>query len=99
MPSLAHYGVKGMKWGVRKDKNPNSRKAKRAEAKKLSNEELGDRLKRLRMEDEYVRLTAQTSKLEKGGKFVADLVTNTGKQILVSQVSKRANNYVNDIFK
>ena len=37
---LAHYGVKGMKWGVRKDRR-NTQKAKREKSeKRLRNEEL-----------------------------------------------------------
>lgn len=37
LPSdLEHYGVKGMKWGVRKSTKPSSKRAKRKAAKKAS---------------------------------------------------------------
>lgn len=57
---LAHYGVKGMKWGVRKDRyssNPNAKK-KKASVKDLSDEELRTKLKRMNMEAQYVKLTS-----------------------------------------
>jgi len=31
---LAHYGVKGMKWGVRRDRSPEAKAARRAATKK-----------------------------------------------------------------
>lgn len=69
---LAHYGVKGMKWGRRKDRSGSggsaSRKSKRkaaAEAeilsqkklKKMSNKQLRERINRIQMEQQYAKLT------------------------------------------
>lgn len=60
--SLAHYGVKGMKWGVRKRRISPSRKfeSKRAKRKrvnnelsKMSDEQLQRRLNRLNNENRY----------------------------------------------
>ena len=60
--SLAHYGVKGMKWGVRKRRiSPSrkfeSRRAKRKrvnnELSKMSDEQLQRRLNRLNNENRY----------------------------------------------
>lgn len=67
---LAHYGVKGMKWGVRKDRVKKSRKTKRTESsehtesrrikrKKLSemtNDEIGTLNRRLQLEQQYNQL-------------------------------------------
>lgn len=60
--SLAHYGVKGMKWGVRKRRTSPSRKfeSRRAKRKrvnnelsKMSDEQLQRRLNRLNNENRY----------------------------------------------
>lgn len=89
---LAHYGVLGMKWGVRKDRRKvmkNSRSKKHSSTndssdskkpntgpghgkgntlsnhprnKKITNAELESTIKRLRMEREYLSLTAKETK-------------------------------------
>ena len=46
--SLAHYGVKGMKWGVRK---------KRPSAKKMTTKDLSTKVNRMRLESEYNKYT------------------------------------------
>lgn len=67
-PYISHHGVKGMKWGVRKDRfknNPISRgirnrKQKRLErsdygkAKKMSNQELQQAINRINLEQSYI---------------------------------------------
>lgn len=74
---LAHYGVKGMRWGVRKkdrgssDDGPKSEDARRARdhrstVKKggtdaLSNKELQELVTRLNLEQQYSRLNAETT--------------------------------------
>lgn len=97
--ALAHYGIKGMKWGVRR-KNPSasepgSEDSERAEAAKskakakgskaLSNRELQDLINRMNLEQQYERLRPRTGK-EKALKFIGDTLVNVGKQ----QVSKLA---------
>lgn len=63
LPSLMHYGVKGMKWGVRKDRKKSysddyneSRSLKKKSYKELSNDELKKLNKRLELEGNYKRL-------------------------------------------
>lgn len=71
---LSHYGVKGMRWGVRKDDSAGSAKrpphedavkAKEAKAvvkksgtEALSNKEFNELLKRMDLEQRYSKLTA-----------------------------------------
>lgn len=65
---IAHYGVKGMKWGVRRDKKSRSAdsaaaaKLKRKRISEMSNAELTSVSKRLRLEQEYSRLNPTRSK-------------------------------------
>lgn len=68
---LQHFGVKGMRWGVRKDRShPSSHggsedhnnaaaaraKARKGGVKSLSNKELQDMITRMNLEQQYVRL-------------------------------------------
>ena len=46
---LAHYGVKGMRWGVRNDKP--------SRASNMSDEELRNAVNRMRLEQQYKQLT------------------------------------------
>lgn len=48
---LAHYGVLGMKWGVRRGRN--------ASVKSLSNEQLSSAVRRLELEKRYSQLTSK----------------------------------------
>lgn len=72
---LAHHGIKGMKWGVRRTPEQlGYRKTKKRnglpEHKRLSDEELARRVKRLRAEDEYLRLSKSTTSVSRGSKAV-----------------------------
>lgn len=78
---LAHFGIKGMKWGIRRTPEQLGHKKKKTlepEHKRLSDEELQIRLKRLRMEDEYIRLTKNTRPISKGEKIVKNVLKATG---------------------
>jgi hypothetical protein len=76
---LAHFGVKGMKWGVRRRKVPKMGpsddaktahkafvKSKRSGVEALTNRELNALNQRLTLEMNYQRLSYQPSRLEKG---------------------------------
>lgn len=78
---LEQYGVKGQKWGVRRDRPGPSDDAVRVEAAKstikrggtqaLSNKELQDVVTRMNLETQYGRLSA--AQKSKGRKFVEKL--------------------------
>lgn len=99
---LSHFGIKGMKWGVRrssdelKANNPPSEdhnaakasaaKAKAAGIKSLSNKELKDLNERLNLEKNYKNLARE--KKSKGQKAVEEILLNIGKQEASKILSK-----------
>lgn len=79
---LEHYGKKGMKWGVRKDR-PSSKKSKSAKqtAKTLTDTELAKRINRLNMEKQYVDLVkGSPSSVTKGRQVVTGMLASAGKK-------------------
>lgn len=80
---LAHYGVKGMKWGVRRtekqlrfasDEAREAHSLKKRKAVELTNAELKRVNERLKLEQTYASLTKTPSKLERGQKILKDLL-------------------------
>lgn len=101
--TLAHYGVKGMKWGRRRTRaeldadsadvsQVKSAKAKiksnRGSTDSLSNKDLQSVVTRMNLERQYKQLAPSTGG-DKARKFAADLILNVGKQ--------QATKVVNDI--
>lgn len=90
---LAHYGVKGMKWGVRRKRKSTrhkSEKQARKAARKMSDQELREKLNRLNMEQQYVRLTTTKkgpSTISKGKSFVTSVVVSAARKSAKSYVS------------
>lgn len=93
---LAHYGTKGMKWGVRRKNSPgmsedvakveaSKNKIKIGGTKSLSNAELQSLVTRANLEQQWSRLNPSASK--KATQFVADILLNAGKQQATSIVS------------
>lgn len=95
---LSHYGVKGMKWGVRKAETSSEAKPTKSEKGK----EVATKVKRAARE-EAVRValsftigdimnTAQAFRAHEGEKFVKDLLVQTGKseitRIAMQQTAK-----------
>lgn len=84
---IQHYGVKGMKWGVRK------------KAKKLSNSELQTAINRMRLEDQYVKLSRETSPMHRTTKFIENIgkqgVNQVYSSVIAEQVAKPLNRKIN----
>ena len=101
--TLAHFGVKGMRWGVRKRRNESDRKKtfnKGKEEKKsfrdLSDEELRAVVNRMNLEQQYVRLSTSSSSrsgsrgnraIAAGAAFVGGLALNIARQQLQNQAN------------
>ena len=102
-PYREDYGMKGMKWGVRKravtagrsssspDKTKSGppKKPARPSAKTMSNDELSTVIRRLQLEAQYNQLTA--TKKSPAKQFIQDILVNAGK----STVQNYANQYLN----
>lgn len=102
---MAHYGVKGMHWGVRKRRGdrpgPSSDavrvKQHKATVKKgstdaLTTKELQELVTRMNLEQQYARLKPP-SKKSAATKLVGDILLNVGKQqatkLVQDQLSKQ----------
>ena len=86
---LQHYGILGMKWGVRRTPAQLTRADKTEssdEIKKMSDSKLRSKINRLQMEKQYKQLTS--SEISVGRKFVQDVLTNAAKQTATNYVSK-----------
>lgn len=82
---LYHWGVKGMKWGVRKSRRKTSKsddylRAKQLKKKRISqmsNAELKELNNRMQLENQYKNLKKQN--VNSGRKFVQDVAYETAK--------------------
>jgi hypothetical protein len=63
---LEHYGIKGMQWGVRRQR----RKDSNADLRGMSNEQLKEHIDRLRLEQQYSQIKSSAS-TSAGRKFAA----------------------------
>lgn len=95
---FSHYGVKGMKWGVRKSSNQSSTKAERKAARAVDRAERKSRKKdykkRRSMSDVDLKKKVERLKLEKeyrnltnedvrpGLKYMQDIGSSVGKKVL-----------------
>lgn len=82
---LKHYGVLGMKWGVRKRKVPvqNNHPPRQ---RRMSNKELNARIKRLKLEQEYAKLTAKPeipSKIQRAIEVAGTVAAISGTAITI----------------
>ena len=89
---LEHHGVKGMKWGVRKDRDKNSeaieaRKLAKANRRSISNTDLDAYISRLKKEQELKKLVEEDSPMGRGKHFVNGIMSESGKRILTGAAS------------
>lgn len=102
---LQHYGVKGMKWGVRRSQaqldRAAGRKTARANKKKrrsappassMDDNQLRQRINRMKMEKEYNELTSKSTGA--GKKFAKKALSTAGTAVVVSQLTKAGNKAV-----
>lgn len=89
---LKHYGVLGMKWGVRKRRvtttSPSKSSGTGKGNRRMSNKELSSRVKRLKLEQEYAKLTEvpkpkTVSKVEKMVKAAGTVAALSGSALTI----------------
>lgn len=100
---LEHFGIKGMRWGVRRKSGKSSGDAATADrlssklktggSKSLTNKELKKVIERMRLEKQFKELAPDTPQ-KKVGKFVGDMLLTAGKaevsKIVLGQAAKQA---------
>jgi len=91
---LEHFGILGMKWGKKKNKNINisddhkvKNLIKQKNLKELSNSEIKKINERIQLEKQYKELTKETKSA--GRKFVEELLTNQAKEFAANYVRKQ----------
>lgn len=97
---LAHYGIKGMKWGVRR-RDPKEAasqdaarsaalraRAKRSKPKALSNAELQTAINRMRLEQDFKRLAVNEKSVV--SRWISSTLLEIGKREVQTAVAKKA---------
>lgn len=89
--SLAHFGVKGMRWGVRKKTDHKPRKR----ISEMSNDELQEAITRGNLERQYAALQPKSRLAKFGGKYQNKLEDNLAN--VASKISINAMLAVGDV--
>lgn len=88
--SLCHFGVKGMRWGVRRSQSQLGQtgqlRSDSKEIESMSDQELRNRINRLQMERQYTQLTQKEKSA--GRKFVESVLKNAAQQTASKYISK-----------
>jgi hypothetical protein len=112
---LAHFGIKGMKWGVRRprgadglvEKSTDVKNAEAARAKigkkgntnALSNQELQNLVTRMNLERQLSTLNTQSKKTNPALKFVGDTLLAVGKQQAQKLAQEQATKLIAEMLK
>lgn len=88
---MAHYGAKGMKWGIRKDRRTGGQKLT-AKAKGMSDDDLKTTIKRMQLERQYSDLVskenqANQTRVSRGKRAVEKAVKDAGQEQLKNVIS------------
>ena len=92
---LMHYGVRGMKWGVRRKRTYHEDYQKahsRKSVKDMSDRELRERNNRLQMEQQYAQLTKRKNR---GAKAVKAIIAGAGTLVALDGAYKTYAKYGN----
>lgn len=97
---IAHYGIKGMKWGIRRKRNSKTgRVGGKGKGKRkvsdISDEELAKKVKRMNMEKQYRALKEQERDrkvVRRGAKAVGGILATSSKRALTDFSSKQVLN-------
>ena len=96
--ALAHHGVKGQKWGVRRSPRQLDAASKARNATKdLSNDELRKLVERMRLDQQYSELSSP--KTAQGKKYVKSILENSGRTFVGAFVGAVATQSVKKAFK
>ena len=90
---IQHFGVRGMKWGVRKRSSGGKKatKGKKGKVSDMSDDELKKKVGRLNMEKQYTQLTKNKrdqSLVRKGAKVAGEIVGKSAKKSITTVTTK-----------
>ena len=91
---LVHWGVKGMKWGVRRARKPQYQQISRDQLGRMSTKEIKDMNDRMRAEQQYYELTKKPK--NPVTKFASDVALQVGKNLAADYLSKYAKVVLNE---
>lgn len=94
------FGIKGQRWGHRKDQGEAKPKSKSANVKSLSDAELKAVVERMNLEERYSKLSAtQATKSQRLAKFATDIVVNAAKTTITNEVSRQFSSGLTKVVK
>ena len=100
---LKHYGIKGMRWGIRRTpeqlghvRSSWGTEKKTADPSKMSDEELRTRTNRLELEERYA--AAKDKQKARSTSVVSKLLSNAANQLASQALSKVVNKIIDKIF-